>query len=57
MLVVAERKRDAQMAEAALAQIEAAYAATQSGGHGPYANYYKAEATKASALVGRLTAP
>jgi hypothetical protein len=50
MMLLAERKKNAAMAKTAFSQIK-----TQSGGHGPYADYYKAQLPKARALLDRLS--
>jgi hypothetical protein len=44
------------MAKTAFEQINTAYEAMQSGGHGPSADYYKAQLLEARSLLGRLSA-
>ena len=54
MMLIADRKIDTAMAEAALAQIGEAHDAMRAGGHGPNADYYKSQLPRAIALVERL---
>jgi hypothetical protein len=56
MMRLAERKKDPAMAKAALGQIEAAFEAMRTGGHGPYAAFYEARLPEARAILDRLQA-
>ena len=54
MMHLAERNKDSAMAKTALGQIEAAFEAMCTGGHGPFAAYYEARLPEARAILGRL---
>ena len=54
MIVIADRTNDAALAEAAVRQIEAAYEATQSGGHEQLSAYFHAQLPRAQAIRDRL---
>jgi hypothetical protein len=54
MMLLAERRRDAAMAETALSQINEAFETTRNGGNAPSAAYYERQLPRARALVVRL---
>jgi hypothetical protein len=54
LMLVAERKKNAAMAEAALNQINMAFETLRDGGDGPNAAYYERQLPKARAVVARL---
>ncbi len=56
MMQLADRQKDSVMARTALEQINTAYEALQSGGHGPFADYYKARLPEARSILDRLSA-
>jgi hypothetical protein len=54
LMLLAERRRDAVMAEAAFSQINTAFETVRDGGHAPSAAYYQRHLLTARALVSRL---
>ena len=54
LINLAERRRDATMAETALSQINVAFETMRDGGNAPNAAYYEKQLPKARALVARL---
>jgi hypothetical protein len=54
LMVLAERRGGAAIAEDALSQINAAFETMRDGGHAPYAAYYERQLPRARALVARL---
>ena len=54
LMLVAERRGDATMAETALSQINAAYQTMRDGGHARDAAYFEGQLPRARALVARL---
>jgi hypothetical protein len=54
LLLLAERRGDAAIAETALGQINAASQTMRDGGHAPKAAYYEQQLPGARALVARL---
>jgi hypothetical protein len=54
LMLLAERRRDAAIAETALSQINTAFETMRDGGHAPYAAYYEQQLPRARALVARL---
>jgi hypothetical protein len=54
-MLIAERLGDAATVQSAVQQIEVAFATMRDGGHGPDAEYYEAQLTKARALFEKLT--
>ena len=54
MMRLADRNKDVAMAKTAFEQINTAYEAMHSGGHGPFADYYKARLPEARSLFERL---
>jgi hypothetical protein len=54
LINLAERRRDAMMAETALSQINVAFETMRDGGNAPNAAYYEKQLPKARALVARL---
>ena len=54
LILLAERRGDAAMAETALSQINTAFETMRDGGHAPNAAYYEGQLPKARALVARL---
>ena len=54
LILLAERRGDAAMAETALSQIDRAFEALRGGGDVPRAAYYEQQLPRARALVARL---
>ena len=54
LMVLADRRRDAAVAQTALSQINTAFETMRDGGHAPNAAYYEGQLPKARALVARL---
>jgi hypothetical protein len=54
LILLAERRGDAAMAETALSQIDTAFEALRGGGDVPRAAYYEQQLPRARALVARL---
>ena len=54
MMGLADRNKDVAMAKTAFEQINTAYEAMHSGGHGSFADYYKARLPEARSLFERL---
>jgi tetratricopeptide (TPR) repeat protein len=54
MMWLADRKKDGAVAKAAFEQINTAYDTMKVGGHGPFADYYKARLPEARSLLERL---
>ena len=54
LMLLAERRRDAEMAKLAVQQIEAAFTTSRDGGDAPSASYYEAQLPKAHALAQKL---
>jgi hypothetical protein len=54
LMLLAERRRDAAIAETALSQINTAFETMRDGGHAPNAAYYERQLPRARALVARL---
>jgi hypothetical protein len=53
-MLLAERRRDPEMAKLAVQQIEAAFTTMRDGSNVPSAAYYEAQLPKARALAGKL---
>ena len=53
---LADRNIDAELAKTALGQIEAAFEAMCTGGHGPFEAYYEARLPEARAILDSLQA-
>jgi hypothetical protein len=53
-MLLAERRKDAAMAETALSQINATFEALRDGGNAPNAAFYERQLPRARALVARL---
>jgi hypothetical protein len=47
--------KDGVMAKIAFGQINTAYKTMQSGGHGPFADFYKAQLAEARSILERLS--
>jgi hypothetical protein len=56
LMLLAERRKDAAMAEVALSQINVAFETMRDGGNAPSAAYYERQLPRARALVVRLRA-
>jgi len=56
MKSIAERTNDAALAKKAFEQISTAYETMRSGGHGPFADYYQEQLSKACSLLAQLSA-
>jgi hypothetical protein len=56
MMHLADRNIDAELAKTALGQIEAAFEAMCTGGHGPFEAYYEARLPEARAILDSLQA-
>ena len=54
LMLLAERRGDAEMAKQAVQQIEAAFTTLRDGGDAPSAAYYEAQLPKARALAQKL---
>jgi hypothetical protein len=54
LMLLAERRGDAEMARLAVRQIEAAFATSRDGGDAPSAAYYEAQLREARALAQKL---
>jgi hypothetical protein len=54
LMLLAERRGDAEMARLAVQQIEAAFTTMRDGGDAPSAAYYEAQLPKAHALAEKL---
>jgi hypothetical protein len=54
LMLLAERRADAEMAKLAVQQIEAAFTALRDGGNAPSAAIFEAQLPKARALVEKL---
>jgi hypothetical protein len=54
-ILLAQRRRDADMAKAAFEKIEVAYTTTQGGGDSAGAAYYAARLPEARAVIDQLT--
>jgi hypothetical protein len=54
LMFVAERRRDASMAETALSQINMAFETMRDGDDAPNAAYYERRLSRARAIIARL---
>jgi len=54
LMLLAERRGDAEMAKVAMQQINVAVATSRDGGDAPSAVYFEAQLLKARALAGKL---
>jgi hypothetical protein len=54
LMLLAERRQDAAMAETALSQINTAFETMRDGGHAPNAAFYESQLPRARAIVARL---
>jgi len=54
LMLLAERRGDAAIAETALSQMNTAFETMRDGGHAPYAAYYEGQLPSARALAVRL---
>ncbi len=57
LMLIAERRSDLEMAQTALAQIEAAFTTMRDSGHAPNAAYYESQLANGRALVIKLKKP
>jgi hypothetical protein len=57
LMQIAERSKDAAMAETAFRQIEAALETVRAGGHAPFAAYYESRLRQAHRIRDALKVP